>query len=63
MRKNYIEPVDRYHNRSLSKLRSNCNKLAYLKKDNNNLTILCSDSDSNKNTLKNNDGNSYKDIW
>lgn len=39
MRKNYIEPSEKYHQEYLSKIRSISNKLAYLKRDNNPITV------------------------
>lgn len=65
MRKNYIEPVEKYHNWCKSKLKSNCNKLAYLKRDIIN-TKLCVDSDSEENEenifVLNDDG-TPQEIW
>lgn len=39
MRKNYIEPSEKYHQEYLSKIRSISNKLAYLKRDNKPITV------------------------
>ena len=65
MRKNYLEPVEKYHNWCKSKLKSNCNKLAYLKRDIIN-TKLCVDFDSEENEenifVLNDDG-TPQEIW
>lgn len=63
MRKNYIEPLEKYHNQCLSKLKSNYNELAYLEDDIKNRTILCNGGDEAKDTLKDNNSGNFEDVW
>lgn len=60
MRKNYLEPVEKYHNWCMSKLKSNSNKLAYLKRDIK-PTTLCANDNFQDNKSNSNDNWEYED--
>ena len=65
MRKNYLEPVEKYHNWCMSKLKSNCNKFTYSENDIN-PTTLCAAANGNYEEdipSKANDDGEYEIIW